>query len=1251
MKMRDLNIRTRLFWGFGISIFLTLLIGILGIWGMWRLSNDTSDLYHHPLTVSNAVRDLEAEVLNMQRITRNIIIKQSIHIESEIQALNAHEDQTLAYFDIVFSQFLGDPQIIQQAKDLFLDWKPIVEREIQLIQSGHFTEAADIATVEEESHINQLMDQIHVMIDFASQKADVFYFNSMQTRHRILLFTVLLLLIASCAGLTIAYFTTQTIVTPVTVLRKDMQEIALGDVNQEIAIERKDEIGELAESLAEIQKSLKEKVTMAKQVADGKYDVQVSIQSEKDILSQSLNKMTASLYQFSKENDIGSWVKSGQNELNQCMRGDQDIQSLGKHVITHLATFLEAPIGAIYAVGVENNDQVLSLLSGYAFTKRKDLGHEIRIGEGLVGQAALEKEMISLTEVPENYIRINSSFGEAVPQNIVVVPLVFNDELLGVVELGRFREFSDVELDLLRSMSENIAIGLHTARSRTKTQELLLQTQQQTEELQSQQEELKASNEELEEQTEELRVTSEKLKVQQEELQASNEELEEKTEYLENQRKEINDKNSALEVAKSEIEKKAKDLEISSKYKSEFLANMSHELRTPLNSLLILARDLSENNAGNLEEKQVESAEIIYNSGQSLLNLINEILDLSKIEAGKMTLNIQEIHLSDIAQQMKNTFQHQADEKGLTLKIDIDKNVEDTVHTDPQKMEQILRNLISNAIKFTEKGEVHLHLIQPDDKVSFLNDSLKTSELFGFAVVDTGIGIPENKQKEIFEAFQQGDGSTSRKFGGTGLGLSISRELAKLLGGEIQLQSVPGNGSTFTFYANKRLDQVSNTQIEYRDTIKVEHNNNRIQNDITSQSTVIRNSHTVIPAPSIKDDRDQLQENDRLILIIEDDINFAKTLSRICHDKEFQYLHAGDGETGIHLAEKYHPDAIVLDIKLPGMNGWAVLDTLKMNPKLRHIPVHMMSVEEETMDAFERGAIGYLTKPVNKDDLDTAFQKIHAFHEKTIKEVLVVEDDVNMQKAVVKLIQEEDVQLTAVENGKKALDLLKSKNIDCMILDLTLPDMTGFDVLKAMDKKDDISNPPVIVYTGKELTQDEDFELRKYAESIIIKGVKSEERLVDETALFLHQVVEKLPKQKQKMITMLHDKDTLLNEKKILIVDDDMRNVFALSHILESKNMNVFTAANGEKALDVLKKENDIDVVLMDIMMPVMDGYETMENIRKDRKLNHLPIIALTAKAMKEDREKCIHAGANDYLAKPVDIDRLLSMLRIWLYK
>jgi PAS domain S-box-containing protein len=929
--------------------------------------------------------------------------------------------------------------------------------------------------------------------------------------------------------------------------------------------------------------------------------------------------------------NLQNWLKTGYARLSNSMAGNIDMALFASGVITELCKYLDAKIGAFYILRKNSDRPEFRLTGSYAYTRRKNLSDVFQPGEGMIGQAAFEKQQILIKNVPEDYIRITSGLGETVPRFICITPVIHENEVTAVIEIGTLEEITDLKLEYLKECTTSIAITLATLKSREELDNELLRSKELAEELQRQQEELKASNEELEEQTQLLRQSDERMKTQQEELRVANEELEEKNNSLQIQKNELTGTRDELEI-------QADELAIASKYKSEFLANMSHELRTPLNSLLILSKVLADNKKANLTKDQVESANIIYRSGNDLLSLINEILDLSKIEAGQMEVNIEKSDIRKIADRIISDFQHVVEEKGLKLNIEIDKKAPEFIESDIKRLEQIIRNLISNAIKFTRKGSVTICFKRPAPDVRLFRSGLSPDNCFAVSVTDTGIGIPAEKQKIIFEAFQQADGGTSRQYGGTGLGLSISRELATMLGGEIQLFSEPGKGSEFTVYLPIKPSGVITGMVDKQ------------HSDNYPKKLSLKTHSKLLPG-SVSDDREVLKEkNSNSILIIEDDRDFAKLLYDQSHEKGFKVLVALTGEEGIKLADEFIPAAVILDLHLPGISGWDVLDILKDSPSTRHIPVHIMSVDDPTIEVFRKGAIGYLVKPPRKEELDGAFNKIEEMISRPIKELLVVEDNKNACDAIVKLIGNGDVHSKTVSSGKNAIKELKARKYDCMIMDLGLPDMTGFELLEKL-RESETNIPPVIVYTGKDLTLSEEMSLREYAESIIIKGVKSEERLLDEASLFLHRMVEKFPEQKKKMILNLHDSDTMFRDKKVLIVDDDMRNVFALSKVLSDKGLKTLKAEDGMKALDILNKEPGIDLVIMDIMMPEMDGYETMKRIREQKKFAHLPIIALTAKAMKKDYEQCMASGANDYMSKPVDTNRLISMLRIWLYR
>jgi CheY-like chemotaxis protein/signal transduction histidine kinase len=815
-------------------------------------------------------------------------------------------------------------------------------------------------------------------------------------------------------------------------------------------------------------------------------------------------------------------------------------------------------------------------------------------------------------------------------------------------------------------LTESIGIVLNTIEANSRTEDLLLQSQSLAAELQSQQDELKKKNEQLEQQAESLRESEELLKSQQEELQQTNEELQEKATLLEKQKAEVEAKNREVEEARWAMEEKAEQLALTSKYKSEFLANMSHELRTPLNSMLILSRQLSENKDDNLTPKQVQFAETIHSSGGDLLSLINDILDLSKIESGMMGIDTSDVSFAEVSDQLDRSFRQVAVDKKLDFNIERHESLPRSMHTDEKRLQQILKNLLSNAFKFTEQGQVTLRIEPAAPGMKFYQESLnRTERVIAFSVSDTGIGIPADKQRIIFEAFQQADGTTSRKYGGTGLGLSISREIARLLGGEIRVVSTPGEGSTFTLYlplAYAPAPASGNGSGQAKDAARA------LSAAMASPAPATVSSSAAVAAPGwtstaisdmeaafvaaseISDDRNSIFDGERVVLIVEDDLNFAHILLDLAREKNFKGIVATRGDAALALARKYKPDAITLDIKLPDRDGWTVLDRLKHDPNTSHIPVHIISGEEQRQRALHLGAITHLQKPVSREDLASAFDNITAFADRRVRRLLVVEDDDTQRMSIVELIGNGDVTTTAVATGQEALDALQAEPFDCMVVDLKLPDMTGFELIEKIQKDLGRADLPIIVYTGKELTAKEETQLRRVADAIIVKEVSSPERLLSETALFLHRVEANLPEPKRRMLEQLHRRDPVLAGRKVLIVDDDVRNIFALTSALESHNMEVVHAENGQEGIDTLRSTPGVEAVLMDIMMPGMDGYEAIQAIRGMEQFKHLPIIALTAKAMKADRDRCIEAGASDYISKPLDIDQLLSLLRVWLY-
>jgi len=848
--------------------------------------------------------------------------------------------------------------------------------------------------------------------------------------------------------------------------------------------------------------------------------------------------------------------------------------------------------------------------------------------------------------VPSDYIQISSGLGESPPLNIIVLPVLFEGEAKAIIELASFNTFSAIHQIFLDQLTESIGVVLNMIGANMRTEQLLQQSQSLTQELQSQ--------------SQELTVQQEELKRTNSALEKQAVELEEKAKQLEEQNQNIEIKNREVEMARASLEEKAEQLQLISKYKSEFLANMSHELRTPLNSLLILAKLLADNKEENLSEKQVEYAKTIYASGGDLLSLINEILDLSKVEAGKMQIEPRDIALVDLKEFVERNFRPVAEQKSLDFSVELDASLPTHVRTDPQRLQQVLKNLLANAFKFTDQGSVQLRIHTVPDRRGLDNDALHRAEqVIAFSVVDTGIGIARSKQKIIFEAFQQADGTTSRKYGGTGLGLSISREITRLLGGEIHVESEPGRGSSFTIFLPDRYLGEEDAAGDEQGAIADQTGPARLDQPRSPAArpskmdllvpTMAVQAESLAPKP-VDDDREHLREGDRVLLIIEDDVKFARIMVGMAREKGFKAVVATRGDTGLALANELQPTAITLDIQLPVVDGWSILDRLKRNPRTRHIPVHVISIVEKSKKGAAMGAFAYLEKPVSKDALEGAFNHIQSFVDKKVKRLLLIEDDQTQARSIADLVGDgDDVAITAVTSGEVALQELESGDFDCVILDLVLGDVDGTKLLEQIKTQPRFRDLPVVVYTAKELSKKEEMRLKKFAESVILKsGAASPEKLLSDTAIFLHRIDEKLPERSRKILQGIRAEEETIAGKKVLVVDDDVRNIFALTSVLESHGLEVLYAENGKDGIVALERNPDVDLVLMDVMMPEMDGYETMKAIRKDPTYKALPIIAITAKALKEDRDKCIIAGASDYLPKPVDTEKLLQLIRLW---
>ncbi|PVZ20253.1 MULTISPECIES: response regulator [unclassified Pseudomonas] len=923
------------------------------------------------------------------------------------------------------------------------------------------------------------------------------------------------------------------------------------------------------------------------------------------------------------------WLRNGQSQLAQAMLGQLTVQAVGNNVLDFFGQFLGAAVSAVYVRDDQGNlRRVANLGFSAEQANREQL---IRAGEGVAGLAAATGKVQRLDNLPQDYFtKISSALGEGLPHSVAIVPARNDGQVNGVVELGFLRPLSERDMEFLDRVSDNIGNSLEAARYRQRLQEVLAETQQLNEELQVQQEELKTANEELEEQSRVLKESQAYLETQQAELEQTNEQLAERTDALSRQRDE-------LAAAQQELGYRADELQRSSRYKSEFLANMSHELRTPLNSSLILSKLLSDNPLGNLTADQVKYAESIYSSGNDLLSLINDILDISKVEAGKLDVRPESLSVMRLADSLRMTFQPLAGDKGLTFDITVAASTPATMFSDRQRVEQILKNLLSNAVKFTDAGTVSLSI------------SAHVGNCIAFAVRDSGIGIAADQQQAIFEAFRQADGTTSRRYGGTGLGLSISRDLATLLGGHISVSSTLGQGSVFTLVLPERYE--ANVEALPAPIITAAGQAHPAPAPVVQPSAAEPGARAALaePIPRFADDRDLPAEERRCILVVEDEPSFARILYDLAHELGYRCLVAHAADEGFDLAVQQRPDAVLLDMRLPDHSGLTVLQRLKENADTRHIPVHVISVEDRVEAAMHMGAVGYAVKPTTREELKGVFGRLEAKLTQKLKRILLVEDDDLQRDSIALLIGDEDVEITAVGFAQEALDLLRANVYDCMIIDLKLPDMLGGELLKRMSTEDIRAFPPVIVYTGRNLTREEEAELLKYSRSIIIKGARSPERLLDEVTLFLHKVEAQLSDDRQKMLKTARSRDKVFEGRKILVVDDDVRNIFALTSALEHKGAVVEVGRNGLEAIDRLNAVGDIDLVLMDVMMPEMDGFEATREIRKDPRFRKLPIIAVTAKAMKDDQERCLNAGANDYLAKPIELDRLFSLIRVWL--
>jgi HAMP domain-containing protein/CheY-like chemotaxis protein len=988
-------------------------------------------------------------------------------------------------------------------------------------------------------------------------------------------------------------------------------------------------VNQLAANLTTQVRSIAEVATAVTR-GDLSRSIQVEARGEVSDLKDNINEMIRNLKETTQKNAQQDWLKTNLARFTRLLQGQRNLEAVTSLILSELAPLVSAHHGVFYMMDSQERDPRLHMIASYGYRSNRKLPASFLPGEGLVGQCALEKNRIWLTNVPRDYIQVSSGLGAAPPTNIVVLPILFEQQVKAVIEIASLDRFTETHLSFLDQLMESIGVVLNTIEANSRTESLLKQSQSLAQE-----------------------------------LQQTNQELAEKARLLSEQNIEVERKNAEVEQAKRALEEKATQLALSSKYKSEFLANMSHELRTPLNSLLILAQQLSDNPEGNLSERQIEYAKTIYSSGSDLLTLINDILDLSKIESGTVTLEVSEYRFQTMRNYLERTFRHMAEVKHLDFSVDLGQSLPEAMMTDTTRLQQILKNLLSNAFKFTSRGRVALDIGVVSDGWSADHPSLSQADaVLAFSVSDTGVGIASDKLQLIFEAFQQADGSTARKYGGTGLGLSISRELARLLGGEIRVVSDLGKGSTFTLYLPyyradtidtapaHKLQQKASKAPSLPTNVVYARKDGDASTDGPKNGGAMQareNITDVVPYETAFDDRALVAPGDPAVLIVEDDQRFAKILLDYAREKNFKGIVSTTGDAALTLARDYLPTAILLDIDLPDIDGFTVLERLKRDPGTRHIPVHVLSSLNEREQGLRRGAISYIVKPVSAERLQEEFARIQQFLMRGKRNLLVVEDDVALRDNIVRLIGDTDVATTAVGTGKEALEALKATRYDCAVLDLTLPDIDGFQLLETIGKDTSLRDLPVVIYTAKDLDRKEVTKLKRIAKTVVLKDARSPERLLDETALFLHRSHASLPEEQRKMLDDFHAAEGGLAGRKVLIVDDDLRNIFALSSVLERQHMQVVFAENGRDGIEVLEKDTAIEIVLMDIMMPEMDGYDTMRAIRRNPKFKSLPIITLTAKAMKGDRDKCLAAGASDYITKPVDVARLLSLVRVWL--
>ncbi|WP_426449784.1 response regulator [Paenibacillus sp. S-38] len=1234
-----MKMRTKLLAGFGVLLLLLFALAGIGISRLTNTDSSLSEIYENrynkvklATNIRNNANELAKGVANILLISTPESDKKNLEL---IRTSSANVVKTMEDLENLEYNPRGKELVssLLASGRRYLEYK---DQALSLYQSGKVAEANNLRTSSGVNIQDQFIASMVVFSDYQEEQMDAAIADAMAQNRQTMASTGILTLAALLLSVVIMYWIITSMTRGLGTLSLMLQGFAdgrWGDASHRVPITSNDEFGQLA--------------AVFNQLAD---DLDATAAKERE------------LHRINEEN---LWIQSRVGEMYYAMQDMTRLDKMGELFIGQLARTVEAQCGALYVLKDDGLHRRLELAGTYAGLGGEEAARSFAVGEGLIGQCAKDGQPVVL-EGGEAQGRVRLAFGDMKPVTVMVQPVLYDEEVIGVFELVSLKTYSELERKFIDQAAEVGGVALNSLQGRLKIEELLRihqalteELQTQSEELLSQQDELRASNERLEDQAKALRASEELLQRQQEELEQSNEALQRKTAELEEQVRETEEVNRQVELARDSLEKQALELAVASRYKTEFLANMSHELRTPLNSLLILSQLLKENKEQNLSTKQVEYAETIHSSGSDLLRLIDDVLDLAKVESGRLDIRAETVLVQDVIDSLHRSFLPVARNRMLSFEIEVKEGTPVSLQSDSLRVQQILKNLLANAFKFTDSGCVKL-TVQPAGS---------REPMLAFTVEDTGIGIPPEKQQLIFEAFQQADGTTSRKYGGTGLGLSISRQLASLLGGAIELESEDGRGSRFTLLLPMVLQPVkagregvlAGGMHEARDAVAAAMASAGGAALAGSpgmpgarsplSAPVLRPPGSVPVSDSFADDREHIEPGDKVLLIIEDDAQFATILLDMARSRGFKAVVALQGDSGLQLAKSLRPDAILLDIQLPVLDGWAVMVQLKSDAATRHIPVHVISVNDEVLQGLSMGAIAWLRKPSTRDHLDQAFEQIQSFLERDIRSLLIVEPDEAQRIALIELIAHDDVSITAVESGAEALKALRSTPYDCMVIDYQLRDMAVYELLDEIKGHAELRRLPIMVYTGTELDKKEQLRLKKYAESIIIKDVRSPERLLDETSLFLHRVQEQLPEEKKTVLQKLHSIEAVFAGRKVLIVDDDIRNVFALSNLLEGLDMQVAFAETGKGALEQLEKEPDFDLVLMDIMMPVMDGYEAMRSIRDDERFDRLPIIALTAKAMKDDREKCIQAGASDYITKPVHTEQLLSLMRVWLSK